>query len=111
MNMQTLETLTRSKQQDGDMMSVSIYHDVRVIMIIIVISRGGDSYQDEAVREEDGHADHQDDRPQQEHRQHRVGLRPEQQQYNTNTLHIKYFSSDSKYFSTAGTLNLCDRMK
>ena len=95
MNMQTLETLTRSKQQDGDMMSASIYHhDVRVIMIIIVTSRGVDSYQDEAVREEDGHADHQDDRPQQDHRQHRVGLRPEQQQY--NTLLIKYFSSDSK---------------
>ena len=63
-------------------LSVSIHHDVRVIIIIIVTRRGGDdSYQDEAVREEDGHADHQDDGPQQDHRQHRVGLRPEQQQY------------------------------
>ena len=89
MNMQTLETLTRSKQPDGDMMSVSIHHDEIVIMIIIVTSRGGDSYQDEAVREEDGHADHQDDGPQQDHRQHRVGLRPEQQQYSSYQIFFK----------------------
>ena len=44
-------------------------------------SDNDDSYQDEAVREEDWHTDHQDDRPQQDHRQDRVGLSPEQQQY------------------------------
>ena len=53
-------------------------------------SDNDDSYQDEAVREEDWHADHQDDRPQQDHRQDRVGLSPEQQQYFSYQIFFKW---------------------
>ena len=41
------------------------------------------------MREEDWHADHQDDRPQQDHRQDRVGLSPEQQQYSSYQIFFK----------------------